>query len=166
MSLNTTPRSWVAGEVVTAAMLNAEVRDAVLGMQAAWDAWVPTRTNYTLGNGTEVARFLRIGKTITYRYRLTFGSTTTVSSLVDIGLPAAPKTGTGGYVVNDVMGSVHLYDDSVGAGSRTGGTAVFDGGNGIVLLADRLAAAIVSTSNPWAWGVGDVLSVSGTYEAV
>lgn len=166
MSLNTSPRTWVTDEVVTAAMLNVEIRDAIAGMQSAWETWVPTRTNYSLGNGTEVARFLRVGKSITYRYRLTFGSTTTVSSLVDIGLPGAPKTGAGGYVVNDVMGSAHLYDDSVGAASRTGGTAVFDGGNGIILLADRLATAVVQTTNPWTWGVGDVISVSGTYEAV
>jgi hypothetical protein len=44
VSINYTPRTWVAGEVVTAAFMNTEVRDALTGIQAAWTVYTPTWT--------------------------------------------------------------------------------------------------------------------------
>lgn len=160
MSLNTPQVPFVSGTVVPAAQLNALVT-ALNGLQAAWDPWTPVRTGFSVGNGTEVARFLRVGKTVFYRYRLTLGSTSTVTGNFDVGLPVAPAAD---YVVNDVLGEAHLYDASVGAGSRTAGTAVYDGAAGVILLADRLASATVNATNPWTWAVGDIVSVTGKYE--
>ena len=36
MSLNTTPATYTSGQTLTAAIMNAEVRDAISGLQAAW----------------------------------------------------------------------------------------------------------------------------------
>ena len=61
MPLNTTPRTWVTGELLTATLLNVELRDALTNLQAAWTAWTPSPaltvvsgTNPTMGKSTVV----------------------------------------------------------------------------------------------------------------
>lgn len=85
MSVNTTAPSYTAGQVVTAAQLNA-LQD---GIQAAWDAYTPTLTNITLGNGTVAGRYLRVGKTVDVAITLTVGSTTSASGQLQFSVPVA-----------------------------------------------------------------------------
>lgn len=76
-TLNTTPRTWVDGEVETAAILNPEIRDAMTAIQAAWTAYTPTFTGPTSTSPTIVGKVNRIGKTIDFRASYTFGTTPT-----------------------------------------------------------------------------------------
>src|SRR4029079_8516910 len=76
--LNFTPRTWVTGEIATAAQMNAEVRDALTGYQAAWTYYTPTWTGLTVGNGTSSFQWTRAGKTAFVRGRFTLGSTSSV----------------------------------------------------------------------------------------
>lgn len=102
MSLNTTPRTFVAGEVETAAIFNTEVRDAFTGIQAAWVAytptWASTGTAVALGNGTITGRWLRVGKTMhACEMILTLGSTSTVGTgSYTFSLPTILLNGTNG----------------------------------------------------------------------
>lgn len=84
MSLNTTPRTWVAGEIVSAAEMNTEVRDAITGIQAVWTTYTPSwtgaTTNPVIGNGVIVGRYLQVGKTIDGLIFVTMGTTTTFGS--------------------------------------------------------------------------------------
>jgi len=94
MSINYTPRTWTSGEVVTAAFMNTEVRDALTGLQAAWTSYTPTWTgsvtNPTIGNGTLTGRNLRMGKSLLFRVVMAAGTTTTVGSgTYAFALPAA-----------------------------------------------------------------------------
>src|SRR5689334_17734691 len=79
--LNTTPRTWTASEIVTAAMLNEEIRDALAAIQAPWTdyacAWTAVTSNPVIGNGTIDASYHRIGKTVWFTVKITMGSTTT-----------------------------------------------------------------------------------------
>lgn len=79
MSLNTTPRTWVAGEIVTATEMNTEIRDALTGIQAAWASYTPAltaaTTNPTLGTGSQqTGAYLQIGKTLLVQGRIGFGA--------------------------------------------------------------------------------------------
>ena len=62
------PRTWVVGEVVDAAMLNAEIRDQFTSMFDAWTPYTPvwsaTSTNPTIGNGSITGRYLKVGRTV------------------------------------------------------------------------------------------------------
>lgn len=79
-----TPRTWVVGEVVSAAMLNQEIRDQFNSMFAAWTSYTPTWTSTStapvLGNGTLSGRYMKIGRNVLCQINLTVGSTTTFGS--------------------------------------------------------------------------------------
>ncbi|MFE4701470.1 hypothetical protein ACFRIC_30850 [Streptomyces sp. NPDC056738] len=76
-----TPRTWVVGEVVSAAIMNQEVRDQFNSIFAAWTTYVPTWTSSgtapALGNGTMVGRYMKIGRTVICHINMTTGSTST-----------------------------------------------------------------------------------------
>lgn len=161
MSLNTTPRTWASGEVVSAAMFNAEIRDALLGLQAEWTAWTPNLTGFTVGNGVQTARWRRVGRTIELRYKLTAGTTSSFSGTFAVALPVAPAAD---YVTNQALnGSAGLYDSSGGVTSRQGGAVIYAGSSSVICVA--AVAGTVTNTNPWTWAAGDILSFTATYEA-
>lgn len=115
MTLNTAPRTWVAGEIVTAAEMNTEIRDALTGIQAAWTSWTPVltaaTTNPTLGSGSsQVGNYLQIGKFIIAAGRVAFGTSgvSAGSGRYSMSVPVTAATGT---VLS--MG-VGIYTDSSG----------------------------------------------------
>ncbi|MFB7219333.1 hypothetical protein [Streptomyces sp. NPDC056227] len=86
------PKTWVVGEVVTAAIMNQEIRDQFNSMFGAWTSYTPTwtaaTTNPTIGNGTLTGRYIKVGRTVTVSLLLIPGSTTTYGSGVYLfGLP-------------------------------------------------------------------------------
>lgn len=78
------PRTWVVGEVVTAALLNQEIRDQFASIFAAWTAytpvWASTGTAPALGNGTLIGRNMKIGRSVIAQIQFTAGSTSTYGS--------------------------------------------------------------------------------------
>lgn len=74
----------MVGEVVSAALMNQEIRDQFNSMFAAWTSYTPTwtaaTTNPVLGNGTLVGRHIKWGRTLIYHINLIMGSTTTYGS--------------------------------------------------------------------------------------
>ncbi|MEU6098956.1 hypothetical protein [Streptomyces sp. NPDC047079] len=77
------PRTWVVGEVVSAAIMNQEIRDQLNTLLAAWTPYTPTwtaSTNPNIGNGTLTGRYMKIGRTVIVHINLTAGSTTTFGS--------------------------------------------------------------------------------------
>lgn len=76
-----TPRTWVVGEVVSAAEMNAEIRDQWNDLIAGWTsftpAWTSTGTAPSLGNGTILGRHKLVGKMATVTFEQVMGSTTT-----------------------------------------------------------------------------------------
>lgn len=92
----TTPRTWVAGETVTAAMLNAQIRDNLsvispLGDITALTAYAPAlgavTTAPSLGTGGAISgAWLRIGALASGNFSILFGT--------------APSAGSGSYLVS------------------------------------------------------------------
>ena len=92
------PRTWVVGEVVTAALMNQEIRDQFSSMFAAWTSYTPSwtaaTTNPVLNNGTLTGAYMKIGRVCHVQFDLTTGSTTTYGSgAYSMSLPFAAASG-------------------------------------------------------------------------
>jgi hypothetical protein len=154
----TDPRTWVAGETVTAAQLNTHVRDNLKAVGDPWAAYTPTwtavTTNPTLGNGILAGDFMQAGKLVAFRIDLTFGSTT--------------NAGSGNYRWSLPVTSIIGSPLPVGQGStqianvRTWGARLFAVGS--VILTDS-AGVEVSHNNPGVWANGSRILITGMYEA-
>lgn len=98
----TTPRTWVAGEPLTAGQLNEQVRDnlnVLAPFAAPWGTftpeWTAGTTNPSIGNGSIVGRYMQIGTTIFFSTMLTIGSTTNLGSgTYSFGLPLPARSST------------------------------------------------------------------------
>lgn len=161
MSLNSTPRTWVAAETVTAALMNTEARDALTGIQAAWDSYTPTwtavTTNPVLGNGTLTGAWLRIGKTFRFRISLTMGSSTTYGTGPwRFALPAGAHAAYGIYAT---FGTASLVDTSASARSVRFPFAPAAGPTTVGLI--DVAAVQVDATTPFTWANTDQLFVEG-----
>lgn len=74
------PRTWVAGETVSEAMMNTEIRDQFNSMFAAWTtytpAWTASTTNPILGTSVITGRYLKVGRRVDVTMLLTTASGT------------------------------------------------------------------------------------------
>lgn len=161
----TSPRTWVAGETVTAALLNAHLRDNLLAA-SIWEDYTPTWSgasgNPAIGNGSITGRYLHIGDRVDFYIGITMGSTTTYGSgLWSLTMPVTPVSGI------RWMFTGLLYDLSLGDNYKLG--AVADGSMEMNIRRDSntagAALATVTATNPFTWANGDELYLSGTYEA-
>lgn len=157
----TSPRTWVAGEVVTAALLNTHLRDQLLelnGTASAWTAYTPTFTDLTLGNGTLVAGYKQAGKSVMFRFRLTWGSTTVANANnTTFSLPV-----TGRAVALAGLLTVNMYDAS--ATTSYTGTAPVASGASTATVSPHNSLPL-NAVRPFTWATSDVLDVGGVYEA-
>ncbi|MFJ9020811.1 hypothetical protein ACIRPU_12625 [Streptomyces sp. NPDC102259] len=100
------PRTWVVGEVVSAALMNQEIRDQLNSMFDPWTTYTPTWTassNPAIGNGSLTGRYIKIGRRCLVSIKLTMGSTTTYGSGgYSFGLPFTAAAGV------DYLGTARL----------------------------------------------------------
>ena len=141
--------------------------DIVFVLGGPWVSWTPTWTNLTIGNGTAVAKFAKIGTLVFCRISLVFGSTTSISGSVSFSLPVTGATyaGTAGLTW---LGGVRALDASV--------PAIFEG---VIVNASTTTAAIsfidtsgtyamrvlASSTVPFTWTTSDEIAGEFTYEA-
>jgi hypothetical protein len=156
----TTPRTWVAGELVTAALLNTHLRDN-LNAVTTWTTWSPTLTNLSIGNGTQAGRYISAGGFVQVEYSLQWGSTTSASGALAISLPvtAAALTGTPFRVTGDAR------DASAGENytvrGRLGSTTSLT-----LITGEGASAAGIGTASPFTWATSDELHFWGRYRTV
>ncbi|WP_330349565.1 hypothetical protein [Streptomyces sp. NBC_00582] len=159
------PRTWVVGEVVTAALLNQEIRDQFNSMFAAWTTYTPTwtaaTTNPVLNNGTINGRYMKIGRTTLVAFRLTMGSSTTYGSgAYSFGVPSAAASSS-----VDAIGGTRLTSGSTYIGQ------LFLGSGGSAFNATFPTAATpanasnMTATTPATLASGDIMRGSIAYEA-
>jgi hypothetical protein len=87
--MSTTPRTWVVGEVVTAAELNTEIRDQMNEIFAAWSAYTPTWAGLSvLGSSVAHGRASKIGRTVKFIADLVWGTSGSLGTgTVTVSLP-------------------------------------------------------------------------------
>lgn len=125
----------------------------------AWQAWTPTVANLTKGNGTEVARYTRIGNTIHFYYKFVFGSTSSMGTGPTITLPVNSYG-------SEFQVPMNIQD--YGTANIFGYTHV---ASNIIYLYALLAngtyggAALVTGTAPMTWTTNDGFTIWGSYEA-
>jgi hypothetical protein len=162
--VNYTPRTWVSGEVVTAAEMNAEVKTLATGIQAAYTTfattWTGTTTNPVIGNGSLNMRYVRIGKTLDVFLQVTMGSTTTYGSGAwQFALPTGPAFQHVAFIGT-------AFDTSAGTEYPLSATT---GATGLITVKAWPSTAGLPFVNggptvPMTWATGDVLTLSTRLE--
>lgn len=133
------------------------VASAVTPVWTAYNS--PSLTNMTIGNGTIFGQYIQIGKTVHYRIRINWGSSTSVAGAISIALPVtASSTGsfTGSLTMRaggvDYMGYIATTTTTIAVSAvGTAGT-----------YANRVTS---SATVPGTWASGDNITFSVTYEA-
>jgi hypothetical protein len=57
-----------------------------------WATYTPSNSGITVGNGTQTARFVKVGKTVFVSYKLTLGSTSSLTGGISVGLPSTTNS--------------------------------------------------------------------------
>jgi len=131
-----------------------------------WTNYTPTWTNLTVGNGTVVARYLKVDKLMTVYVLLTFGSTTSISSaVVQFTVPEATTS-------NWQYAPIFLWQAGDYGSNSYAGSAYFEGSTTKVgLYIWKANATYISTSVdaitstvPHTWTTNDTIAISFTYE--
>jgi hypothetical protein len=147
------PRTWVVGEVVSAALMNQEIRDQFNSIFAAWSTYTPNWTAATtapvLGNGTLVGRYVKIGRTVIVHANLTMGSTTTYGSGgYSFDLPATASNAGAAYIGNaHLLGGTRWAGQLVIAPTATNTSPFFPTNTTTTNLAQMAAAAPVTLAS-------------------
>ena len=126
----------------------------------AWTPFTPTLTNMTIGNGTLSGYYAQIGKTVHYSVRVVCGTTTSISGAVSMALPTAARAST------TYPGSAVFYDSS--AGATVGGVADLSGSSVAPITPPTTAGGYwvqMTSTVPFLFAAGDIVSLAGTYEA-
>ena len=130
----------------------------------AWTAYTPTFSGITIGNGTVNFKYAKLGKTVHVRGVFTFGTTSALTTTVDIGLPFNSVA----YPFAQCVGNFNTYS------SLFAGSMVYVGSSSnfrCVLYNTAGTFAVpqdLSTTVPYGagnWNTGKQIMVSFTYEA-
>lgn len=161
----TAPATWTAGQVLTAAQLNTQVRDNLVEFAplfTSWTTYTPTIGNVTQGNGTLVAKAAKVGRMVHFYVSFTLGTTSSIA--------AAAVTVTLPYTAA-VVGSGLLWGQMTDTGTQNYPMfPIWASTTSLTLAAQNAAgtytvAAGMATSVPFTWGSTDVFNVGGIYEA-
>lgn len=137
--------------------------------QGAWTGFTPTWTGLTVGTGGSAGNngyYQQLGKLINFYIKTTLGTSGFSVGGMQVAYPVAPSTNIPNRMV---FGHVLYYDSSSGA--ITSGKC-YDGASSslIDMLIDVASGtyggfAGTSSTTPFTWAAGDMVIVSGSYEA-
>ena len=153
-------------EITDGVITNAKLSTSAGELGAAWQSWTPTVSasggSPTIGNGTMTAKYIKIGKTVSYRIDITCGSTTNFGTgglTLTLPLTAASSTSL------SPIGVAYMRDDSTT--SKLGGVVTLASTTTLQIFANSSISAVpaVFSTSPWTWATNDTLQLSGTYEA-
>lgn len=158
-----TPATWVAGDVLTAAQLNAQLRDQLLAAFPlgvdGWTTYVPTLTqSVTVTKTVTRGTYQRIGRTVIANINLSVTSAGTVSNAVLVGLPVAAAAAGG------ASGFGWIFDAST-ATRYAGSFGVAGGGVTVEFVGDWSAANVWGVVPAIALAAGDLIAGTIIYEA-
>lgn len=170
----TAPRTWVTGEVVTAAEMNTHVRDnlsAVFPASATYSTYTPaltaSTTNPTLGSGsTATGRYLQIGSKVHYHGAIIFGTgSASGSGTYQVSLPL---TMSSSVAANVPIGMTSLFDSDTSAWASIAALATASSAHFTMIYAATWpsgAITEVTQGTPWSWADSDAIYWSIVYEA-
>lgn len=163
-ALNTN-NSVVASNITDAAVTPAKLL-AGTGSGWSWSSWTPTWTNLTVSSSTVTARFIQTGKTVNFRVAVVLGGGNAPSGAVSFTLPVTTVAYAGTSTIpplglvsfND--SSAVVYQGVVGWVNTTTANVLVNTASGTYLTQNNVSATV-----PFAFGNGDEIVISGSYEA-
>lgn len=126
----------------------------------AWTNWTPTYSNITVGNGTVIARYLQLAKTVFFEFQLTLGSTSSIGTGPTFNLPVTPKQNVNSPCPAQLVdaGTLVYY----GAGEFGSTTSMYI--NRQRADDSTLKSADITSTVPFTWGTNDIIALRGFYE--
>jgi hypothetical protein len=155
--------------VVTASITDGAVTPAKLqsgtGGSWAWQAYVPTWTNVTLGNGTSSGGYIQSGKTVFYYAYLLFGSTTSVTGSVSFSLPVTSVAVVGygltiGQATMTLNAATAPWQGPVIHGTTTTGIMRW-----YTVQSTGIVLTNIGASSPDSWATNTKFLAQGFYQA-
>lgn len=161
----TAPRTWVSGEVVTAALMNAHLRDNLLEIgnpSAAWTAFTGTvglTQGVSLSTSTLTADYSQSGKRVQGNVYGAISSAGTAAQQIQATLPVSPRRNSSPFTI----GTFTYLDSSAGT-FYTGSVAFLGTGAQCRFFVNAQSDVFGKTPAVTA-ASGDVLAFSFAYEA-
>jgi len=162
--VTSSPRTWVVGEVVTAALLNTEIRDQFNSFFGAWSTYTPTwgatGTAPAIGNGSLNGRYLKFGRIVHFEVTMITGSTTTYGTgswTISLPVTSANKSTTS-------LAMVRIFDNSAGA-NYVGAGQIGANDTAVRFFAQSGSTGNISSTVPFTWAASDESRLTATYEA-
>lgn len=123
----------------------------------AWTSYTPSDSAITLGNGVRTAAYMRMGRTIFFRYKFTLGTTSAIGAGAAVGLPVASAA---------IEQTVPALFHDTGTRAWPGVARVDAVSTTTAFLAQTSGGdGSVTSTTPFTWTTGDFIVVSGSYEA-
>lgn len=129
-------------------------------------AWTPVWTNLTVGDGTVVASYIKIGKLVFCRISIVFGSTTSVSGSIQFTLPIASVAYPGlagltkfGVITFLDSSAVISFQGAIGNSSTTQAVV-----HSYAVSGSNIAVVVTSATVPFTWATSDEITASFGYE--
>jgi hypothetical protein len=159
----TTPGTATAGDVLTAAFWNAEVRDNMVELapfSAAWTSYTPTLAqgvSTNISKTVNYAKYVRVGKVVWLAVKVSITGAGSAGSSITVSLPVSSAASA------VIFGSGMFYDASSNLTYAGGGFV--NTGTTVAIYAHGAAGNVVGVSPNIATANGDEFFVSLTYEA-
>jgi hypothetical protein len=121
-----------------------------------WTSWVPTWANLSVGNGVVTAKYINIGKLVSFHLYVDFGTTTSVSGDVTFSLPvnnAHMAVGTGWLDVGSAYMAFPLILNNICYVRCWNASSTY------------LVQQFISSTVPGTWNSASQITIFGTYEA-
>ena len=147
MTTRTTP--FATNDVLTANDLNA--------LAGGWNAYTPTLTGFTAGNGTATGAYLQFGDLVIFRARFVMGSTSAAAATApQLSLPVTS---------NGLAGIVRGSFSDTGTAAYSAGAIISASTAALYVLGSNGRNDFPSTTSPFTWTTGDIIEAFGLYEA-
>jgi hypothetical protein len=171
-----TPRTWVVGEVVSAAIMNQEIRDQWNTVLGTWTDYTPTWIAESggtpaVGNGALTGRYMKVGRTVDALIKLTVGSTTTFGNSNAnwaFGLPVSPAASFSGIRAASVSVRLAGTGEARGSGevsTNNSGTVRALAGGSVNGTTNQPDNSFWDQSNPVTAAAGMTLHIAVRYES-
>lgn len=134
---------------------------------SAWSSYTPTWTNITTGNGTNVGKYITLGKTVHFIAYFIMGSTSSISGNISVTTPSTMTTNFYRSGATEVTVGNACFLDS-GSAAYPGSITV-ESTTAVTVRAHNASATYLtlSTANataPFTFATSDEIWVMGTYE--
>jgi hypothetical protein len=156
--------AYSVGDTYTQTTLDGKFATQVDFPAGAWISYTPTLTNGSVGNGTLVADYVKIGKTVIARIKFTLGSTSTIANEPWFSLPLAKAVDDFAFI--DISGNTYINDN---------GTSLFSGPVRLrsdavqpmffTVTGTKIKPDFITSTLPMTWTTNDQLALQVTYEA-